>query len=373
VSDLHAAIAPSSASRWVQCPASVQMEARYPEQDSDKAAEGTLAHAVWAAMQLQRPIPDGATEEMLDGAEMMQDTVDGILAQCGPGVKPIVEYTLNKGNRMLFHADNWGTPDCTINAIPHKKRWVIDYKFGHRYVNPFENWQLLNYLILDMCNDMSGNIEPGIECHLIIVQPRSYHPDGPVREWVVMSDELWAYRVVLLEKALASQQVNPPAKTGSECRDCKARGNCATLQASGYEACEVSATATPFEIPVEAKARELALMTSAVDMLSARISGLEGEVLNHIKQGNPLPGWMTKQGEGRKKWTMATDEVLALGAMMGVDVSKPALLTPAQAVKAGLSPDVVDSYSAKAPGEIKLVRDTGAFARKIFQGSGRNI
>jgi hypothetical protein len=369
----HAAIAPSSASRWVQCPASVQMEARYPEQDSDKAAEGTLAHAVWAAMQQGRPIPDGATDEMLDGAEMMQDTVDGIIATCGPGVKPVVEYKLDSTNRVLFHPDNWGTPDCTINAVPHKKRWVIDYKFGHRYVNPFENWQLLNYLILDMSNDLSGNLEPGIECHLIIVQPRSYHPDGPVREWVVMSDDLWSYRTVLLEKALASQLPNPPAKTGPECRDCKARGNCATLQASGYEACEVSATATPFEMPVEAKARELALMTSAVDMLNARISGLEREVLNHIKQGNPLAGWMTKQGEGRKKWTMATEEVLALGAMMGVDVSKPALLTPAQAVKAGLSPDVVDSYSAKAPGEIKLVRDTGAFARKIFQGSGRNI
>ena len=364
----HALIAPSSASRWVQCPASVSMEARYPEADSYKAAEGTLAHSVWAAMQLQRPIPDGATEEMLDGAEMMQDTVDAILAQCGPGVKPVVEYTLNKGNRVLFHTDNWGTPDCTINAIPHKKRWTIDYKFGHRYVSAFENWQLLNYTILDMSNEMSGKIEPGIECHLIIVQPRSYHPDGPVREWIVMSDDLWSYREVLREQALASMLPNPPAKTGPECRDCKARGNCATLQAGGYEAVEVSATATPFEMPIEAKGRELALMTSVMDLLKARIDGLETEVLAHIKQGNPVMGWMSKQGEGRKKWTIPVPEVLALGQMMGVDVSKPALLTPAQAVKAGLSADVVDSYSARAPGAIELVRDTGAFARKVFQG-----
>ena len=364
----HAPIAPSSASRWVQCPASVSLELRYPEQDSDKAAEGTLAHSVWAAMQLGKPIPDGATEEMLDGAEMMQDTVDAILAQCGPGVKPVVEYTLNKGNRILFHSDNWGTPDCTINAVPHKKMWVLDYKFGHRYVSPFENYQLLNYAILQMSVEMSGKIDPGIECHLIIVQPRSYHPDGPVREWVVMSDDLWSYREVLREKALASQLLNPPAKTGPECRDCKARGNCATLQTGGYEAVEVSATATPFEMPIEAKGSELALMTSAMALLKARIDGLETEVMGHIKAGNPVLGWMSKQVMGRKKWTAAVPEVLALGQMMGVDVSKPGLLTPAQAIKAGLSADVVDGYSDTPPGEVKLVRDTGVFARKVFQG-----
>ena len=344
------------------------MEARYPDVDSDKSKEGTLAHAVWAAMQLGRPIPDGATEEMLDGAEMMQDLVDKIVATSGPGVSPIVEYTLNAGNRPLFHADNWGTPDCTINDIPHRKVWVIDYKFGHRYVSTFENWQLLNYAILQMSQGMSGTIEDGIEVHLVIVQPRSYHPDGPVREWIVKSDDLWSYRAVLLEAALASQLPNPPAKTNPECRDCRARGNCATLQAATYEAVEVSSTATPFEMPVEAKGRELALMTSAMDLLKARIDGLETEVLGHIKAGNPVLGWMSKQGMGRKKWTAAVPEVLALGQMMGVDVSKLGLLTPAQAIKAGLSPDVVDSYSETPRGEVQLVRDTGVFARKVFQG-----
>ena len=363
----HAFLPPSSASRWVPCPASASMEALYPEADSDKAAEGTLAHAVWAAMQQGRPIPDGASEEMLDGAEMMQDVVDNICSG-RPGVRPIIEHRLDRNNRKLFHPDNWGTPDCTIFDIPHRKLWVIDYKFGHRYVSPFENYQLLNYAILEMSRELSGKIEEGIEVHLIIVQPRNYHPDGPVREWVLMSDDLWSYRTVLEGAAVLAHAPNPPAKTNPECRDCKARGNCATLQAAAYEAIEVSSTATPFDMPIEAKGRELVMLTSAVAMLESRISGLEVEVLGHIKQGNPVVGWMSKQGEGRKKWTMGVDEVLALGTMMGVDVSKPALLTPAQAVKAGLSPDVVDSYSAKAPGEIKLVRDTGAFARKIFQG-----
>jgi hypothetical protein len=349
----------------------VSLEALYPEQDSDRAKEGTLAHAVWAAMQMGKPIPDGATEEMLDGAEMMKDTVDAILSKCNPAIKPNVEHTLNRGNRTLFNDNNWGTPDCTINNVPHQTRYVIDYKFGHRYVSPFENWQLLNYLILDMSNSISSTIEEGIECHLIIVQPRSYHPDGPVREWVVMSDELWVYREILERQAAKSQLPSPPSKTNADCRDCNARHACATLQVAAYEAVEVSATASAFNMPVEAQGRELALLTSAVSMLEARISGLETEVLTQIKQGAQVVGWTSKQGSGRKKWNMPVEEVLSLGQMMGIDVSKPGLLTPAQAVKAGLSADVVDSYSITPVGEVKLLRDTGAFTRKIFQGASK--
>jgi hypothetical protein len=362
----HAYLPPSSASRWVPCPASAGLEILYPDDETDKAKEGTMAHAVWAAMQLGKPIPDGATEEMLDGAEMMKDCVDGIMKDLSPVIKPQVEYTLTQHNRTLFDPDNWGTPDCTIHSIPTFERWVIDYKFGYRYVSPFENYQLLNYLILDM--SILGQIELGIKCHLIIVQPRSYHPDGPVREWIVMSDDLPKYRDKLIESAKLTHQISPPAKTNTECRDCKARGNCATLQAAGYESIEVSGQPCDFNMPIEAKGRELAVMTSARDMLDARISGLETETLAHIKSGNQVHGWMTKQGVGRKKWTVSVDEVLGLGAMMGVDVSKPGLITPVQAVKAGLSQDVVDSYASAPPGEIKLVRDTGAFARKIFQG-----
>ena len=48
------------------------------------------------------------------------------------------------------HANNWGTPDTWIfghNATSGRARLVvIDYKFGHEFVEVFENWQLVDYL-----------------------------------------------------------------------------------------------------------------------------------------------------------------------------------------------------------------------------------
>jgi len=369
----HALLPPSSASRWVPCPGSVTLEAMFPENDADKekAAEGDMAHLVCHTMLAGKPLPDGATDEMVEGAEMYCEDIETVVKASGPGVRPNIEYRLDKTNRMLFDPNNWGTPDCTVNAIPHNKFYAWDYKFGHRYVDVFENLQLINYTILSLCNDLSGKIPEGIECHLRIVQPRSYHPDGPIREWVVMSDDLWSYRTVLAESGKIALAPNPPCKTNSECRDCRARHACPTLQAAGYLAVEASGKAIPFDMPVEAVGRELALMQKAAELLKARIDGLENEVLGNIKRGVPVTGWMTKQGTGRKKWDKPLEEIVALGQMMGVDVSKPDAITPTQAIKAGIPAAVVDSYSTVPLGEVKLVRDNGAQARKVFQGPAK--
>ena len=366
----HALLPPSSASRWVPCPGSVMMEAMHPETEDEreKAAEGDLAHLVCHNMLLGKPLPDGATDEMVEAAEIYCEDIQTVLKAAGPVVQPHVELKLWKGNRVLFDENNWGTPDCVVNDIPHFKLYVWDFKFGHRYVEVFENMQLINYAILSLCNDMSGKIPEGIEVHLRIVQPRSYHPDGAIREWVVKSDDLWSYRNLLAEAGKLAVSANPPTKTNSECRDCRARHACPTLQEAGYLAVDTAGKALPFDMPPEAVGRELAVMQKAHDLLKARIDGLENEVLGNIKRGVPITGWMTKQGTGRKKWDKPLEEVIALGQMMGVDVSKADAITPTQAIKAGIPAAVVDSYSVTPVGEIKLVRDNGAQARKVFQG-----
>ena len=367
----HALLPPSSASRWVPCPGSVLMEMMYPENDADKekAAEGELAHLACHNMLKGQPLPDGVTDEMVEGAEIYAQDIQDVLRLCSPAVKPNIEHKLWKGNRVLFDDNNWGTPDCTLHDIPHFKYYAWDYKFGHRYVEVMDNWQLLNYCILDLSNEMSGKIQEGIECHLRIVQPRSYHPSGPIREWVVMSQDLWSYREVLREAAKVALLPDAPCKTNSECRDCRARHACPTLQEAGYLAVDVSGKSMPFDMPPEALGRELAVMQKAADLLKARIDGLENEVLGNIKRGVPITGWMTNQGTGRKKWDKPIEEVIALGAMMGIDVAKPGAITPTQAIKAGIPAAVVDSYAVTPLGEIKLVRDNGAQARKVFQGA----
>ena len=62
---VHAILAPSSASRRMQCPGSRVMEATYPQAEDDpRALEGTLAHLVNQAVFGNKPLPNGHTEEI---------------------------------------------------------------------------------------------------------------------------------------------------------------------------------------------------------------------------------------------------------------------------------------------------------------------
>jgi hypothetical protein len=346
-----------------QCAASISLEALFPDEDSDASREGDLAHAVAAAMFKADPIPADATEEMLDGAEMLFDHVSSIRSSLNKVATLRVEERVDCSE---IHPQCWGTDDVDVLDVALNHLHVFDYKFGHSYVEVFENWQLLAYAIGRLKNYGSATTE-SIQVHLHIVQPRCFHPSGPIRTWTLFGSQLMGkYLPLLRARAAEAMSPEPVATTGGECRNCSARHTCTTLQTSAFEAFTLSGKAHPHQWEPGAMGRELALLKSAQDVLGARISGLENEVLARIKLGTPVAGWMTMQGMGREKWAKPIEEVLALGEMMGVDISKKGAITPKQAIKAGISAAVVSTYSETPHGEIKLVRDDTSLARKAF-------
>ena len=57
----HALLSPSSAYRWMQCPGSVSLCRLFPDESSEYAKEGTLAHAYAAhILDPNQPKPDEA-------------------------------------------------------------------------------------------------------------------------------------------------------------------------------------------------------------------------------------------------------------------------------------------------------------------------
>ena len=269
--------------------------------------------------------------------------------------------------RVAIDADCWGTADVWAIHLASRHLHVGDYKFGHLYVDVVENWQLINYAAgVFNAVELTGIEEQAFSVHLTIIQPRSYHSDGPIRTWSLSAVDLRGYFNQL--KMAAEKATVPDAKctTGSECQDCTARHACPALQAQGYWAIEKSTDAIPFDLPAGALGRELKLVQDAIERLKSRASGMEYEVLARIKQGAAIPGWMAQQGQGREKWAMPLPEVIALGQMMGVDISKPGAVTPKQAIKAGLPAELVKQYSETPFGEIKLVPDTVSASRRIF-------
>jgi hypothetical protein len=202
-----------------------------------------------------------------------------------------------------------------------------------------------------------------------IVQPRSYHVEGPVRRWCVKVSDLRAQFNIIRAAIVAAQQPGAPCKTGPECRDCTARAYCETLQRSSLAGLEEVGRMLPLDMPPAALGLELRLISRAIDRLKARMSGLEQVALAKITTGTAVPGFRTETGKGRRRWNVKVSDLTTMEGMLGIKLTKVEPITPGQAVKAGLPEEMLGTFTTVPNGEIKLVEDDGTFTRKIFGGS----
>lgn len=364
----HAPLPPSSAHLWVRCAGWRRMQTLVeplPEDDT-KTREGEAAH--WAVARVLdghqigagEIMPNGEplTDEMCEGADLMDDAI-------GPERSSLMVES--RVHCDFVHPDNWGTPDAW--RLFDNTLDVWDYKFGHRHVPAFENWQLLNYAAAIVSTlGLEGRMPPSsIRVRLTIVQPRDYHSGGPVRTWELAGEELAEYARRLQEAARAADTPDALCTPHDHCGDCAARHACPALQQAALAYVETATVALPLSLPPAALARQLAVLDWAADLIKARRDGLAAQAVAVLRHGEALPGWTLKQGSGRERWKVGVEEVLALGAMMGVEVAKPDALTPKQAIKAGLPAEVVSAYTETPVGELKLVRDDGSAARLAFK------
>jgi hypothetical protein len=371
VSEGHAILAPSSAEQWGPggCPASVNMQAMFPEpEDSPDTLEGTAAHYVASEGLLGRTVAEGDTApngQLID-REMVED-VEGVI-QHWPSWTLYVEERVDM--HVNAHPDCDGTPDAVVVDDENHRVFVWDFKYGHRYHDVFRHWQLVLYAIGVMERDRTRRADwPRWSFTLTIVQPRNYHPDGPVREWTFGGGELIGYATDLQAAAIAARSPVPEFKTGTYCRDCTAAGNCGPLQREALRYVDMAQKGQPVQLGEHALSYELRLIKTAVKRLEARKNGLEAEALAMVRRGVNLPHWKGEYAYGREKFTDEnTPEVIAaLGDVFGVDLRKPlAVLTPTQARKAGIPADVIKPFSHVPRGALTLVEfDETDFAKRF--------
>lgn len=371
----HSVLAPSSAARWVACPGSVPLSLLYPEaEDSPEAREGTAAHWAFGELLAGRAIdvgliaPNGVVlnDEMIEGAEMYVDDVLGVFGSSGDTLR--VEERVDMPS---VHPQNWGTPDTWAplhDATSGKLTiYLWDYKFGHEYVDVFENWQLIDYAagILDKLN-IDGHADQFVSFVMRVVQPRSYHRDGPVREWRIGAADLRPYFNKLRNAAELAMRPDAPCTPNPECKHCPARHACEAFTGAAYAAADLSSRSVPLELSAAAMGLELRTLKRAQAMLDARVTGLEQAAFARLTRGERIPFFALESSPGRTVWAKPIEEVIALGQMFGKDLSKPMAITPKQAEKAGVDPALVALYSTAPNGALKLVADDGAKARKVF-------
>lgn len=367
---------PSGLHLTVPCPGSLQLQAStVPPPKTYEQAEGTGAHLVALKH------ANGAAAEFPLGRKFMQDghelevdddMIDGAALYAG-------EAQLHSTARFEdpvaipdVHATCAGTPDYwrLIVETYLKLLKVIDYKYGHRFVEPFENYQLLAY-VAGVARFL--NLPLDFPVMLVVVQPRAYSGPGPVREWTTTVGRVYELCATLIAPKVAlALGPNPPTVTGRHCEDCTARHVCRTLQHETSSIVDFSGTAELAPLSNEAMGQELRIIKDAIKRLEARYTGLYAQAAFLGKAGKPIPFWNMEPTKGKLGWMTNTtvETVGAMGDLLGIETRKPATLkTPTQVIAAGIDEAIVLQYAERPRGAMRLVQDDATALRKIFQGN----
>jgi hypothetical protein len=317
--------------------------------------------------------PNGliVTDDMIDGAGEYVADITHTLARFGK--TPADGAIESPIDIKRIHPQAFGTPDFRAwlprgTAHPSRPTLLLyDFKFGHRVVEVFENPQLVEYA----AGCISGTNLKDTDTHVIakIVQPRAFHRDGIVRQWEFHGEDIRALVNVGMNAAHEALGPDPRTHTGPECRDCTARHACEAFQRAAQSAMVESGRPIPLDLDPAALGVEYAMARQALEVLEARVSGLEQQALALFQSGRNVPGLAVEHGRGRQRWTVPVDQILNIGRMMEINVAKPAsALTPKQAIAAGLPEALVTGLTETPRAAAKIVKDDGSRARAIFRG-----
>lgn len=379
----HSVIPPSSAGIWGTpdgCRGWPLMNQLFPElEESEESREGTASHEIGESLiqfarRGQNPkageyvggqASNGVVldQDMYDGAKLYADDVADVMRSTGV-FTPAVEQ---RAHASRIHAEAWGTPDCWLYDEKTGRLYLWDYKYGHEIVEAYENWQLLVYLcaILEQLG-FNGEQDQHIRVHFRIVQPRSFHPKGPIREWSFMASDVRGHFNVLHTAAHEAMSPNAKTRSGPHCKHCKARHACEAALTAGMGLYEVAARPVPMNLDGLALGVQKNIVDRAIKQLEYLKSGYEAEIEARLRNGETVPYWRTEPRLGRETWSRPAEEVIRMGHMLGQDLRRKDPITPKQAVSLGIDEAVIKGYSHKPRTGVKVVPDDGNHAKQVF-------
>ncbi|MDT8715464.1 DUF2800 domain-containing protein [Clostridium sp. 19966] len=301
----HALLSASASHRWLNCTPSVRLEETLPEEESEYAAEGSLAHEI-AELKLRKYCiePMGPRtfnsrlkklqknelyqEEMLKHTDTYLDYIKSVVHSFDSSPYVAAEKKLDYSSCA---PEGLGTGDCII--IGGSTLHVIDFKYGKGVpVSAYENPQMKLYA-LGAYTEYSF-IYPIASIKLTIIQPRL----DSISEFELTATDLLNWGESIKPIALKAFNGEGEYKDGEHCQFCKAAGICRKQKNSNMELEQYN-----FAEPPIISNEEVGQILERAQNLAKWVKKLEAYALAECLKGNDIPGWKAVHGRSTRQFT----------------------------------------------------------------------
>lgn len=303
----HAVLSASSSKKWINCPPSARLEEQFPDNGSEYAREGTLAHSI-AELKVRKYFMEPMSQkvftsrlkklqkeelyqpEMLAHTDTYLEYIQSIAYGCSS--KPFVtaEKRLDYSN---VAPEGFGTGDCII--LNGDTLHVIDFKYGKGVpVYAEDNTQMMLYAIGAI--NAYGMLYTIKNIVMTIVQPRLDN----ISECRISADELNEWAEKIKPAAELAFKGEGDFKEGDWCRFCRAKALCrhrsdrmTALEAFGNR------------LPPLISDNEVGEILAKAENLKKWAEDIEKYALSSLLAGKDIPGWKAVEGRKTRAFTDA--------------------------------------------------------------------
>lgn len=296
----HALLSASSAYRWLACPPSALLSAKYEDTSSSYAQEGTAAHALaeYKVLKALGRKADYPTENLDYFNEEMDEVTDAyagyVLEQVAEAKKATTDPIVLVEQRVDFSTyvpDGFGTADALI--IADDKLSITDLKYGRGVlVEADHNPQLMCYAL--GAYEMFSALYDIETVSMTIFQPRR---DNVSVFEMKASDLLdWAENT-LKPKAELAAEGKGDFTAGEHCRFCKAKADCraraeANLALARYD----------FALPPTLTDADIEAILPLLDELTSWAEDIKAYALTRAVAGKEWHGYKLVAGRSNRKY-----------------------------------------------------------------------
>lgn len=351
----HAPFGSSTAERVINCPGSVALNAKSPEQPpSEYAAKGSAQHALIEHLLLEGGEPEEFVGAVFAGVEIDDELAGGVRIALDAAEKLLDDYSgdqLIEQRLVIVENEIFGTGDVIGISEDGTRALIADHKFG--YVEVEANSLQLKFLAAALLADpeftvISKDIE---EFELAIIQPAF---DPPVTKAAITRAEAEVFLRTIKLAHSASKAPAAEVRIGDWCKWCRAKAICPAQR-------QMFADLIDIKIHPDWSPQELGDILIKAKQVEKLIETVQDRVKHEMANGRTVPGWRLKAGASRMAWAQSVKDTIAALRGLGLKGDKAIQpITPAAAKKALKLDELPDDLVVKSTSAPSLARDTDA-------------